>query len=121
MNPRRSIILSILASITVLAVPAATRAQVASEGNSNQADAASPADAALLQKKAAQAQAQIRTNENDCGQLRKAIKLNEVASAKQVLLRNGFTAEDLENAKITLRTGGGKGGKDEIEITATCC
>src|SRR5262249_1258265 len=29
--------------------------------------------------------------------------------------------EDLENAKITLRTGGGKGGEDEIEISATCC
>ena len=28
--------------------------------------------------------------------------------AKQVLLKNGFTSEDLENAKITLRTGGGK-------------
>ena len=41
--------------------------------------------------------------------------------AKEVLLRNGFTAEDSENAKITLRTGGGKGGEDEIEISATCC
>jgi hypothetical protein len=27
----------------------------------------------------------------------------------------------LENAKITLRTGGGKGGEDELEISATCC
>ena len=51
----------------------------------------------------------------------RAVKTNEVPSAKQVLLRNGFTPEDLENAKITLRTGGGKGGEDEIEISATCC
>ena len=50
-----------------------------------------------------------------------AVKTNEVALAKEVLLRNGFTAEDLENAKITLRTGGGKEGEDEIEISATCC
>src|ERR1041385_8306128 len=100
MNPSRRIIFSIIASFTLLAVPVTTHAQVAGEGSSNQADAAPPADATLLQKKAAQAQAQIRGNENDCGQLRKAIKLNEVASAKQVLLRNGFTAEDLENAKI---------------------
>jgi hypothetical protein len=50
-----------------------------------------------------------------------AVKTNEVASAKQVLLRNGFTADDLEDAKITLRTGGGRGGEDEIEISATCC
>jgi hypothetical protein len=41
--------------------------------------------------------------------------------AKRVLLRNGFSAEDLENAKITLRTGGGKKGEDELEISATCC
>ena len=32
-----------------------------------------------------------------------------------------FTAEDLENAKITLWTGGGKGGENELEISATCC
>ena len=41
--------------------------------------------------------------------------------AKEVLLRNGFTAEDLENAKITPSTGGGRGGEDELEISATCC
>jgi hypothetical protein len=50
-----------------------------------------------------------------------AVKTNEVALAKQVLLRNGFTAEDLENAKVILRTGGGKKGEDEIEISASCC
>jgi len=27
----------------------------------------------------------------------------------------------LENAKITLRTGGGKGGEDTIEISVICC
>ncbi len=63
----------------------------------------------------------IHGNKDDRDQLKRAVKLNEVGSAKEVLLRNGFTAEDLENAKITLRTGGGKGGEDEIEISATCC
>jgi predicted glycosyltransferase len=63
----------------------------------------------------------IPTNKNDRDQLMRAVKTNEVALAKQVLLRNGFTAEDLEDAKIILRTGGGKGGEDEIEISATCC
>ena len=80
-----------------------------------------PARFSSLQKKAIQAQARIHANKNDRDQLRRAIKTNEVALAKQVLLKNGFTAEDLENAKITLLTGGGKGGKDEIEISATCC
>jgi len=122
MNLLRSIILSILASLSLLAVPATARAQVTSGGNSNHAaDAPSRADAASLQKKATQAQARIHANKDDRDQLMRAVKTNEVALAKQVLLKNGFTAEDLENAKITLRTGGGKGGEDEIEISATCC
>jgi hypothetical protein len=75
----------------------------------------------LLQKKASEAQARIRGNEGDSGQLKKAIKVNEVALAKEVLLRNGFTPRDLEDAKISLRTGGGKGGEDTIEISVTCC
>jgi len=79
------------------------------------------AGATALQKKAIQAQARIHANKDDRDQLMIAVKTNEVAMAKQVLLRNGFTTEDLENAKITLRTGGGKGGQDELEISATCC
>ena len=79
------------------------------------------ADGAALQKKASEAQAHIKANKADRDQLMIAVKTNEVPLAKQVLLRNGFTAEDLENAKVTLRTGGGKGGEDEIVISATCC
>jgi len=101
--------LSIVASLALLSVPVAVRAQVTS------------ADAASLQKKATEAQARIHANKDDRDQLMIAVKTNEVALAKQVLLRSGFTAEDLENAKITLRTGGGKSGEDGIEISATCC
>jgi hypothetical protein len=97
----------ILASLVTLALPITARAQVTS------------ADAALFQKKATAAQARIHANKDDRDQLMVAVKTNEVPLAKQVLLRNGFTAEDLENAKITLRTGGGK--KDEIEVSANCC
>lgn len=119
---RRSIILSMVASLGLLAVLAVARAQTSSgEQDPRVADTPASAEAAALQKKATQAQARIQGNKDDCDQLKRAIKLNEVPLAKQVLLRNGFTAEDLENAKITLRTGGGKGGKDEIEISATCC
>jgi len=122
MNLLRSITLSILVSLGLLAVPDTAPAQVTSGDDSNHAaDARSRADAASLQKKAAQAQVQIHAKKDDRDQLMRAVKTNEVALAKQVLLRNGFTAEDLENAKITLRTGGGKGGEDEIEISATCC
>ena len=106
MNLLRGTTLFIVASLVLVAVPVAARAQ---------------ADAASLQKKATEAQARIQANKDDRDQLMSAVKTNEVPLAKQVLLRNGFTAEDLENAKITLRTGGGKGGEDEIEISATCC
>ena len=75
----------------------------------------------MLQKKTTEAQARIRGNESDSDQLKRAVKLNEVALAKEVLLRNGFTTKDLENAKVILRTGGGKGGEDEIEISVSCC
>jgi hypothetical protein len=122
MNLLRSIILSSLASLGLLAVLAPARAQVTSgEQDPHFADTPSRADVASLQNKATQAQARIHANKDDRDQLMIAVKTNEVALAKQVLLRNGFTAEDLENAKITLRTGGGKGGEDEIGISATCC
>ena len=114
--------LSIVVSLVLLAALATARAQVTSgEQNAHFADTPSSADAASLQKKATQAQARIQANKDDRDQLMRAVKTNEVPLAKQVLLRNGFTAEDLENAKITLRTGGGKSGGDELEISATCC
>lgn len=109
MNLLSSILLCTVASLLPLAV--SVRA----------GDTPGTADAALLQAKAKKAQAGIRVNKDDRDELMRAIKINEVRLAKEVLLRNGFTAEDLENAKITLRTGGGKGGEDEIEISATCC
>jgi len=105
-----------------MAISATMPAQVTSgEQNPQFAGTPSRADAASLQKKATQAQARIHANKDDHDQLMIAVKTNEVGLAKQVLLRNGFTAEDLENAKITLRTGGGKKGEDELEISATCC
>ena len=117
-----SIIFSIVASLGLLAAPATARAQVPSgEQNPHFADTTSRSDAESLQKKAAQAQIRIHANKVDRDQLMMAVKTNEVALAKQVLLRNGFTAEDLQDAKIILRTGGGKGGEHEIEISATCC
>jgi len=119
---KRWILPLILAGLGFLAISTMTLAQVTTgESNSPVADRPSRDDAAALQKKANEAQVRIHGNQDDRDQLKRAVKLNEVSSAKEVLLRNGFTAEDLENAKIILRTGGGKGGEDEIEISATCC
>ena len=109
MNLLHGIALSVGASVAIMVVPVTSMAQPTN------------AEAASLQKKASEAQARIHANKNDRDQLMVAVKINEVPLAKEVLLRNGFTAEDLENAKITLRTGGGNGGEDGIEISATCC
>jgi hypothetical protein len=119
---RQCILPLLLASLGIIALATMIPVQMTSgEKNSPVADAPSINDAAALQKKANEAQARIQGNKDDRDQLKRAVKLNEVGSAKEVLLRNGFTAEDLENAKMTLRTGGGKGGEDELEISATCC
>jgi hypothetical protein len=93
------------------------------KGVSPTATAAAPSivDAGALQKKASEVQARIRANQSDTDQLKRAIKTNEVPLAREILLRNGFTDKDLENAKVSLRTGGGKGGEDSIEISVTCC
>jgi hypothetical protein len=118
----RCILPLVLAALGWLTIPAPMPAQVSSGEKIQQvADARSSDDAAALQKKAKEVQARIQANQADRDQLKRAVKLNEIGSAKEVLLRNGFTAADLENAKITLRTGGGKGGEDELEISATCC
>ena len=110
----------ILALVCVLGVSTAMPAQTPG-GKPGHADDASSTEAASLQKKASEAEDRIRGNESDRDQLRRAVKLNEVALAREVLLRNGFTAQDLENATIALRTGGGKGGEDTITISVTCC
>jgi hypothetical protein len=119
---KRWILPFIPAAVGFLAVSTLTLAQVTTgESNSPVVEPSSSDDAAALQKKANDAQARIHGNQDDRDQLKRAVKLNEVSSAKEVLLRNGFTAKDLENAKIMLRTGGGKVGEDELEISATCC
>src|SRR6266498_1065304 len=93
-NLLHGIILSVLA-LGLVAVPATARAQVTSgEQNPHSADTPSRADAASLQKKANEAQARIRANQDDRDELMRAVKTNEVPLAKQVLLRNGFTPEE---------------------------
>src|SRR5438067_2192812 len=97
----RLIIPSILASLCLVAVSTTAPAQMTNgEKPTPVDDAAARADAASLEKKAKEAQARIRGNQDESDQLKRAVKLNEVALAKEVLLRNGFTAKDLENAKI---------------------
>ena len=122
MNLLRNARLSVVALPVLLAVVVTARAQATTgEQNAHLVDTPSRVDVASLQRKAAQAQARIHANKDDRDALMRAVKTNEVPLAKEVLLRSGFTAQDLENAKISLRSGGGKGSEDGIEITASCC
>jgi hypothetical protein len=104
-----------------MSVPAMSDAEEGADQKKNVSDSPSGAHAVSLQRKATEAQARIHANKRDRDQLMTAIKTNEMSLARQVLLRNGFNAADLDMAKIVLLTGGGKGSKDEVEITATCC
>lgn len=120
MNLRFKLLL--LASLWLLVVAAVAPGQGAGGKKTGDGDNSSTTDdAASLQKKAADVQARVRADQGDCDQLKRAIKINEVVLVKEILLRHGFTAKDLENTKILLRTGGGKGGEDTIEISAKCC
>ena len=110
-------IVALIISLTVCARAQETRGDQPAPSGA----ASSKVSAASLEQKAIEAQARIRANQDDRDQLVKAVKINEVPLVKDVLRRNGFTAEDLQDAKITLRTGGGKGGSDEIEISVSCC
>jgi hypothetical protein len=118
MNLRRSIAFCIVASMALVTIPVGAQT-TGEDQTAHPVTTPSKADAASLQKKATEAQALIHADKNDRDQLIRAVKINEVSVAKEVLLKNGFTTEDLENAKITLRTGGGK-GEDEIEISVSC-
>lgn len=117
MNLPSSIVFFIIASTALATLPVGAQT---TGGDQTPHPAATPskADVAPLQKKATEAQALIQDNKTDRDQLIRAIKINEVPLAKEVLLKSGFTTEDLENVKITLRTGGGK-GDHEIEISVS--
>jgi len=117
MNLRCSIAVCVVASTALVALPVGAQT-TGGDQTPHPAATSSKPDVSPLQKKATEAQALIQNNKGDREQLIRAIKINEVPLAKDVLLKNGFTTADLENAKISLRTGGGK-GEDEIEISVS--
>lgn len=112
----------IIALLSLLTFSTKAPAQITTDQRpSSSVEAPLSDDTASLQNKANEVQARIRANPDESDQMKRAVKINEVPLAKEILLRNGFASKDLENAKISLRTGGGKGGEDTIEISVTCC
>ncbi|MBI1180652.1 MAG: hypothetical protein GC201_08840 [Alphaproteobacteria bacterium] len=92
-------------------------------------EGAGTADAMALKKaemSAKEAQAKLNAPPPDALVLARAARSKNVDAAKQVLLRNGFTAQQLEGATVVLedQTGGGvltPESRISITIEASCC
>lgn len=113
---------SVLAALCILVSPHATVAQQSGEKTGGRkikhAEAAKKTEPVTLQTKAKQAQSKIQACRADAEQLIKAAQTNEEAMARKVLLKNGFTAKDLENVKISLQYEKGRELKSPITISA---
>ena len=79
---------------------------------------------AQLQATANRSSASIQASSTDKQALVKAVRTKNTDAASALLLKNGFTAQQLQGVKIVLtdNTGGG-GTTDKIKITITvrCC
>lgn len=76
-------------------------------------------------KSAAEAEARINASEREMAAMAAAAKSRNVAQARSILLRNGFTPDQLEGVPIRFdHSGGGGGGAERIksiEIKFKCC
>ena len=82
------------------------------------------ADTVQLQTSAGQATGRIQASTADKKALVDSVRSKNQDTVKAVLLRNGFTAEQVKDAKIVLNDHtGGKGGAEGIKITiaGSCC
>jgi len=78
------------------------------------------ADAVQLQTSAGQATGRIQASTADKKELVDSVRSKNQDTIKAVLLRNGFTAEQLKDAKIVLNDNtGGKGGAEREKLKAT--
>jgi hypothetical protein len=80
---------------------------------------------AQLQAAADKSSAKIQASSSDKQSLVRAVRTKNTDAASTLLLKNGFTAQQLQGAKIELidHTGGGSGPAEKIKITITvkCC
>jgi hypothetical protein len=80
---------------------------------------------AQLQAAADMSSAKIQASSSDKQSLVRAVRTKNTDAASTLLLKNGFTAQQLQGAKIELidHTGGGSGPAEKIKITITvkCC
>jgi len=124
---------TIIATFGLLAVLAIAGGAINAQTSGRQATAA-PATAGMaaapklqtaeVQATADKAKAKIGSSSSERKALLSAVQAKSEDQAKSVLLRNGFTAQQLEGAKIVLNDKtGGKGTAEAIiiRIDADCC
>jgi len=85
--------------------------------------AATKADLAKAEQSAKAAQAAIRASRADTTALAKAVKAKDESGARALLQKHGFSARELEGAKIVLvdATRGGESQRTKVTIEASCC
>jgi hypothetical protein len=77
-----------------------------------------------LQKSAASAQAHISANPSDRIALARALKVNDTAKVKALLIKAGFTLEQVTASKLTVHEiagGGTPSERTKITIVVRCC
>jgi hypothetical protein len=85
--------------------------------------AATKADLAAVEQSAKAAQGSIRASPADAKAFAGAVKAKDERKVRALLEKHGFSARQLEGAKIVLRdaTGGGEAQKTKVTIEASCC
>jgi hypothetical protein len=85
--------------------------------------AATKADLPSAEKSAKAAQAAIGTSRGDKAALVKAVRAKDESQVRSVLQKHGFSARQLEGAKIVLvdTTQGAEPQKTKVTIEASCC
>ena len=105
--------------------PVAAAPHKAMKGQSA-APAADPMALRKAQQAAKMVEAKLNAPPPDAMEMVRAVRGKNVDLAKRVLLRNGFTTDQLDGADIVLedKTGGGQMGSESrftITIEASCC
>jgi len=116
---------NIVATLALLTMMAAGGNSAWAQSTAKQRSApVAKADAVQLQTSAGQATGRIQASTADKKALVDSVRSKNQDTVKAVLLRNGFTAEQVKDAKIVLNDHtGGKGGAEGIIITikGSCC
>lgn len=116
---------NIVATLALLTMMAAGSTLAMAQATARQSSIAAPAfDKVQYQATSDKASARIQASDVDKKALLASVRSKNTDLAKALLLKNGFTAKQLEGAKIEFKDKTGSQGspqKIKIEIGADCC